>query len=538
MLWIFQGVQVFCIGSEPILLASVGQVALTTWSIPSMLAVPAYLTLFGWLSVKNRLAGWVDLLLLAVLTTAVVLFGAHSPLKNGSFGLAGFSLIWPFLLFFVGYGIWRLAGRRPLARWPWYRFGLLVTMTLLMGDIGVAITSAPPNGGLWQLGGACVEDALVTAPPLLTLIFFGLLDCRSFWVFCSRKCRDLNRCRFGMDGKRCDCVRVASGAPDESEPKPLAWWGRGVLSVVAGILIIFGYSAIPYEQVVYRQADASPSQRALIGSAQSEGLRIAEAYRIPAPKIEFLESAVPGLTRPPIRAGEASTIELSSAVLQGRFKEDPALLRAVVAHEVGHAIQNARGTGFPTLLVLLMYVCSLAVVLFAFPHGRGIFLWGGFLLGLLALLSYFPGLHAHAALRAVLIGQALAAAVLWRRQVSIREVLPARIAGLTNLWPAPGSLAAAALAGVVTFFALGIYLGSKNVERELIADQVAACEVGAGPIRAALMELRGNSKKEGDISARLFDPFHPLLAERLAAIEALQHAGRLKVDCDAMRKGD
>lgn len=515
-----------------------GHVALTTWSIPSMLASPAYLALFGWLSVKNRLPGWVDLLLLAVLSATIALFGTHSPLKDGGFGLAGISLFWPFLLFFVGYGIWRLVGGRPLARWPWYRFGLLATMTLLMGDVSVAITAAPPAGGLWQLGGACLGDALVTAPPVLTLIYFGLLDCRSSLVFCSRKCHDLNRCRFGMDGKQCDCAQTPAGAPDKSAPQSMPWWGRGVLSMVAGVAIMFAYSAIPFEQTVTKRIEASAGLKVVMEAAMDEGKRIAEAYRVPEPKIEFIGSAVPGLTKPPIRAGEASTIELGNAVQQGRFIEDPALLRAVVAHEVGHAIQNARGTGFPTLLVLLMYVSSLAVVLLAFKTGRGIFIWASVLLVLLISLSHFPGLHAHAALRAVLIWQALAAAVLWGRQRSLRRVMPARVSRLVALWPTPRGFAAAAVGGVFTFFALGIYLGSKNVERELMADQVAACEVGAGPIRAALMELRGNSKNEtGEMGARLFDPFHPLLAERLAAIEALEQAGRLQAECDAMRKG-
>lgn len=523
-----------CIGSEPILLASMGQVALTTWSLPSMLAIPTYLVLFGWLSVRDRLLGWIDLLLLAGLAAAIILLGSHRPLDGGGFGLAGISLIWPFLFFFVAYGLWRLAGGRPLTRWPWYRFGLLSTLSVLAGDVGVAIASTPPNGGLWQLGGACVGDALVTAPALLTLIFFGLLDCRSPLVFCCRECRDPNRCRFGMDGKQCGGSEIPSAATDKSAPKPMAWWGRVSLSVVAGVLIMFAYSAIPFEKDAAKPARANSE---LMASAQNEGLRIAEAYGIPTPKIVFLESSVPGLTKPPIRAGDASTIELGSAVLRGRFLDDPALLRAVVAHEMGHAVQNARGTGFPTLLVLLMYVCSLAAVLFAFPNGRGMLLWAGILLAFLILLSYYPGSHAHVALRTVLIGQALAAAVLWRWKVRLNEILPERVARITDLWPTPGRFAAAAAAGPLVFFALGIYLGGQNVERELMADQVAACEVGAGPIREALSELRGNAKKEGDVSARLFDPFHPLLAERMAAIESLETSDRFQADCNAMRKG-
>jgi Zn-dependent protease with chaperone function len=327
-------------------------------------------------------------------------------------------------------------------------------------------------------------------------------------------------------------------AADKSAPKPLAWWGRAVLSVVAGFAIIFIYSAIPIKQVTAKTAEASPALIALMASAEDEGLRIADIYNIPAPKIEFLESAAPGLTKPPIRSGEASTIELGSAIQRGRFIENPALLRAVVAHEMGHAVQNARGTGYPTLLVLLMYVCSLAPVLLAFPSGRGIFLWACFLLALLILLSNFAGMHAHVALRTLLIGQALASLVLWLLRIHPLDSLPTRISRFVGIRPSAGIFAVASILGVLLFFLLGIYLGSKNVERELFADQVAVCEVGVEPIKEALQELRGNSKNDAfEIFSQLFDPFHPLLAERLAAIEAMQHSGRLLADCDAIRKG-
>lgn len=52
-----------------------------------------------------------------------------------------------------------------------------------------------------------------------------------------------------------------------------------------------------------------------------------------------------------------------------------------------------------------------------------------------------------------------------------------------------------------------------------------------------MSELRGNAKKEGDVSARLFGPFHPLLAERMAAIETLETSGSFQANCNAMRKG-
>src|SRR5574338_1158546 len=98
-------------------------------------------------------------------------------------------------------GAVRFAGQRPLVTWPWPRFGLVSTLSFLLADAGVALVTPVAPGRVWRLGGACMKDALLIGPPFLTIIFYGLLDCHSPWVFCSQKCVRVGRCRFGMDGK-------------------------------------------------------------------------------------------------------------------------------------------------------------------------------------------------------------------------------------------------------------------------------------------------------------------------------------------------
>jgi hypothetical protein len=188
----------------PDVLFQVGHLALTTRSLPSMIAVPAYLGLCGYLSIRDGLLGRRDLALLA--SISIIQFAlATAMLTLGGSELNVFFLTWPFLLFMLGYGAWRRLGRDPLRTWPWYRFGLLVTATMLAVDILVGLSLPSAAGRVWQLGGACLRDALVLAPPLLTLAFHVLLDCRSPWVFCSRRCEGLGRCRVSAaPGVECD----------------------------------------------------------------------------------------------------------------------------------------------------------------------------------------------------------------------------------------------------------------------------------------------------------------------------------------------
>lgn len=198
------GRMVFC-EAPPLILFLHGDLAITTRSLPSVLAVPIYLLVCLVLCIRRRTIGLVDPLIvfglvagqLAVLKTGVV--------TDGAAGLPGYALLAPFMIFLAGYAVWRLAGQKPLANWPWPRFGLVATLTLLLSDIGIALMTPAAAGKVWQLGGACMKDALLIGPPFVMIVFYWLLDCRSSMVFCSQKCVRLGRCRFGMDGKSGDC---------------------------------------------------------------------------------------------------------------------------------------------------------------------------------------------------------------------------------------------------------------------------------------------------------------------------------------------
>lgn len=183
------------------IIVSFGDVAITTRSLPSVFVIAASLVLFAVACIRARRWNWRDI------ATAVVLGAIHamcvsvSQLEGEAFGLPGWVLVGPYVLALIGYGVYRLAGGRPFEDWPWYRFGWLSTMAILVADIGVVAGVPASEGKIWQIGGGCFADALVIGPPFLALIAYWLLDCRSPMVVCSNQCVRIGRCRFGLDGK-------------------------------------------------------------------------------------------------------------------------------------------------------------------------------------------------------------------------------------------------------------------------------------------------------------------------------------------------
>jgi hypothetical protein len=196
---------IFC-EAPPFILYQFGDLAITTRSIPSVLIVPIYLLTCLVLCVRRRTLGWIDPLIVAGVVAIQLLLLRPGGVMDGAAGLPGYALLAPFMLFLAGYAVWRLAGQKPLANWPWPRFGLVTTLALLLADIGVALITPAAPGKVWQLGGACLQDALLIGPPFMMIVFYGLLDCHSSWVFCSQKCVRIGRCRFGQDGKTTDCA--------------------------------------------------------------------------------------------------------------------------------------------------------------------------------------------------------------------------------------------------------------------------------------------------------------------------------------------
>ena len=216
---------IFC-EAPPLILFLYGDLAITTRSLPSVLAVPIYLAVFLYLVVRRRTIGWIDPVIIATVTGIQLAILKTGTVTDGAAGLAGYLLLAPYVLFLFAYGAWRLAGKRPLADWPWPRFGLTMTISLLLADIGIALMTPAAPGKVWQLGGACMQDALLLGPPFLMLVYYGLLDCRSSWVFCSQKCVSIGRCRFGMDGKGESCggekggnCQCQSGNDREKSPR-------------------------------------------------------------------------------------------------------------------------------------------------------------------------------------------------------------------------------------------------------------------------------------------------------------------------------
>lgn len=197
--------------APPFILLKFGDLAITTQSIPSLIMVPIYLAVFLVISLRHRSIGWADALIVAGFVFIQLFMLRTGEVINGATGLPGYALLAPFMIFLAGYATWRVAGGKPLARWPWYRFGLVCTVALLLADIGIAVITPVAPGKVWQLGGACFRDALLVGPPFLVVVFYGLLDCHSSWVFCNQKCVRLGRCRFGMDGKgeACHCAEGA-----------------------------------------------------------------------------------------------------------------------------------------------------------------------------------------------------------------------------------------------------------------------------------------------------------------------------------------
>lgn len=177
-------------------LIQVGNLAITPRSIPPLFFVGIYLIIFGVLTLKDRLYSRVDLVALGVIVLIQTLF-LRTGVVPGGVGLSGGGLLGGFALFLIAYGFWRIAGRRPLMNWPWYRFGLLVTLSVLLTDVSVALLQAPPAGSIWQLGGACYKDALLLGPPVITLLYAAFLVCVTPWTFCSKECIRMGRCRYG-----------------------------------------------------------------------------------------------------------------------------------------------------------------------------------------------------------------------------------------------------------------------------------------------------------------------------------------------------
>ena len=494
-----------------ILLYQVGSLAITSNSIPSLIALPAYLGIGLWRSASAGILGKADVALVFGVGFLQILL---MPLiaQPGMTQLSVFSLTWPVIGFLFGYGVWRLSGNRPLMNWPWYRFGLLVTLLVLVVDLGSAMLIPPAAGKIWQIGGASFLDALVLAPPVLTLTFFGLLDCRSPLVFCSKGCRDADRCLHGMVDKI-----------DEPPYPPFSPWKRCTMATVLAAACFFLYTGL-------NQRDTAPAYRLPVSVTQSLEAFIAEtsaAYGIATPALIQVGGKAVAFTR---KAEKGGAVEISLGDQFASNKgvvENGAITRAIVAHEMGHAILFARNQGFPNVLLLMGYILTLAALLCAAPNRRGMVGAGAVLLVTLTICTLVFDVSAHAAIKGVVLCSAGGSIILawafksWKQG---RRLLTDNSRGLIG-----ASSAACAI------FFLGMpSIGALNTSRELFADRVAACEVGPAPIIAALTILHPVSAHPW--IEMISDPFHPPTKNRLRALEELSDHNMLDV-CGNARLG-
>lgn len=192
-----------------IILAQIGGLAITPRSLPALAFVLLYLGVFGYLTIRNRRLKWLDPVLLLMLV-AIQSWASTTGAVDGGIGLSGVALLGPGAAFLIGYGFWRVSGGEPLLHWPWYRFGLLVTLSILATDIVVGLLTPPPVGSIWQLGGACVSDALVLGPPFLVGIYRLFLVCGNRWTFCSHECVSAGRCRHGCGSTEKEPIKAST----------------------------------------------------------------------------------------------------------------------------------------------------------------------------------------------------------------------------------------------------------------------------------------------------------------------------------------
>ena len=477
-----------------------GSLALTTNSLPSLVLIPVYLAICGWRSVRAgvlRRSDWV--LVAAVALLQVLLMPLITSERTSQINV--FTLSWPVIGFLCGYGVWRLSGNRPLTNWPWFRFGLLVTTLILTVDIAYAFRLPLPPGRLWQLGGAGLVDALVLAPPFLTLVFHGFLDCKSPLVFCSKGCRDAKRCLY-------DQGRTLHG--HSTPPTRYSPARRTIWSGMLAIIVFLAFAGLTQEK---------PAPTKLIPPIRMDELqhlvaKAAERYNIPTPTLRESDVNTVAFTQKSVD-GHRVEIRLGRT-FERNWPADKAagLTEAVLMHELGHAILLEADRGFPASLVVLVYVMTLVPLLFVMPSRRSNVGCGLVILSVLVLLSRVFAFNPHEAIKWLVLGSvgvgfdwALFGAMGWCHFQRLRPILPS-----------PTAFIGAGVTACAIFYLGMASIGSLNYEREFFADRIAVCEAG-GQLVIQTLEFVHENKRVALVD-RILDPFHPSLSARIARIHA------------------
>lgn len=270
---------------------------------------------------------------------------------------------------------------------------------------------------------------------------------------------------------------------------------------------------------------------ALMNDVAAHVAALSAQYGIPTPHVRFVTSQVAGVT---IRSEldprtNPAQIRLGTPVQQSTFHTRPELLKAVVSHETGHAVMQARNDDFPALLILLIYAVGLFPFLMAWPTKRGMLMaaiGSGALLASLQCTPWFALPH-HAYLMG-LCTMAMLTLLPCRQRVDHAKARRARHC------PSSGTLVLAALLALPAFFVASWSAGLMNIERELRADVMGACATTPKAMADALRELSpsGRSWLGGAM-----DVFHPSLAQREDMLSALEDEPRRRHVCAEILRG-
>lgn len=490
------------------LLFQAGPLAITSNSLPSLVAIPVVVLLCLWLSARAgavRATDAVIVLCVGTIQVAVMPFVTRGTVSQFSI----FSLSWPILGFLSGYATWRVSGLRPLRGWPWYRFGLVVALLLLYVDVASAFRIPPAPGRIWQLGGAGLLDTLVLGPPFFMLVFYGLLDCHSPLVFCSRRCRDAKRCLHH------------STESNRSSVSPYSSLKRTCWATALAVGVLFGFTAVDPGNTVA----ATPIPEAHFRAMQRYVVSLADSYGVPHPELRQTDTYTVAFTGK-TNDGSGVVINIGSAY-SIRAGADFGVTKAVLAHEMGHVVLFAQDKGYPNSLVLALYVLTLAALIWSMPSRTSAACFGGVLLTTLLALARFADLTSHQAIKWTVVGVLIASAVCkWRGRCASQH-------DLLKYMPSPSlSIKCSTLAALV-FFAGMPAIGALNTSRELFADRIAACEAGVSEIERALTIL--HPKPSNEILEIFLDPFHPTVASRRNALHALDTPS-FDAMCRDMRK--
>ena len=479
---------------ESTVLIQLGSIALTPKSLPALFAVVVYLSLFSAKAVAFKKIGALDLLVYAACVSIIV---SSFPLTLGSTPtkISFLALSWPFVGFIIFYGLWRVIGKRPFHSWPWYRFGLCVTLSIFTADLIFGLVCLPGAGRVWILGGAGLMDALFLGPMVLTGFYYAYLDCKSPLVFCGKNCRQANKCLYP----------APEPAHTESEQRLsiFALIGKSIIVLFGSILILhFGQDV-----QVLKKTDPETFQ-AVIPELRAHLEKLSEKFNIPTPQLRFVNVDTYAFTLPPDSQNKMSVIQLGNKIVEQILPEKSIdILEAIITHEFGHAILFNQGQKIPALEIMGVYLLAISVSLLGF-FGK---------VRALLIIIFVD----------IVLFRGATSWLLFSTKDSILLIIVANTAlgfttinsKLSRITGIPFNPVAALIACFASFAILFLgnyWLGKKNHEIEFFADTIALCESKPG---AYLSFFESLPQKRQDFWTAIHDPYHPSVTDRIAKIK-------------------